>query len=115
MIMKRFSFTFVVRQIMLKNIHDLQSRRHFYSDANPYPPGRRGLRRNRNVWRSDSFELSHLELESTTPNNALEPTPVGAFSSAFAVDITGPAWLVCAPKLFSRRRGEPRNARRSRR
>jgi len=23
----------------------------------------------------------------------LEPTPVGAFSSAFAVDITGPAWL----------------------
>ena len=69
-----FSFKFEVRQIMLKNIHDLQSRRHFYSDANPYPPGRRGLRRNRNVWRSDSFELSHLELESTQPNKALEPT-----------------------------------------
>src|SRR4029077_5806194 len=27
------------------------------------------------------------------PNNALEPTPVSAFSSAFAVDITSPAWL----------------------
>jgi hypothetical protein len=27
------------------------------------------------------------------PNNALEPTPVSAFSSAFAVDITRPAWL----------------------
>jgi predicted protein tyrosine phosphatase len=27
------------------------------------------------------------------PNKALEPTPVGAFSSAFAVDITSPAWL----------------------
>ena len=27
------------------------------------------------------------------PNNALEPTPVGAFGSAFAVDIIGPAWL----------------------
>jgi len=27
------------------------------------------------------------------PNNALEPTPVGALSSAFAVDIIGPAWL----------------------
>lgn len=26
------------------------------------------------------------------PNNALEPTPIGAFRSAFAVDITGPAW-----------------------
>ena len=25
--------------------------------------------------------------------NALEPTPVSAFSSAFAVDITSPAWL----------------------
>ena len=27
------------------------------------------------------------------PNNALEPTPVGALSSAVAVDIIGPAWL----------------------
>src|SRR5882724_9135016 len=27
------------------------------------------------------------------PNHALEPTPVGRFSSAFAVDIIGPAWL----------------------
>ena len=27
------------------------------------------------------------------PNNALEPTPDSAFSSAFAVDITSPAWL----------------------
>jgi hypothetical protein len=26
-------------------------------------------------------------------NHALERTPVDAFSSAFAVDITGPAWL----------------------
>jgi hypothetical protein len=26
-------------------------------------------------------------------NNSLQPTPVGAVSSAFAVDITCPAWL----------------------
>jgi hypothetical protein len=26
-------------------------------------------------------------------NNSLQPTPVGHFSSAFAVDITHPAWL----------------------
>jgi hypothetical protein len=26
-------------------------------------------------------------------NHALEPTPVGALSSAFAVGIIGPAWL----------------------
>lgn len=29
----------------------------------------------------------------TQPNKSLEQTPVGALSSAFAVDITGPAWL----------------------
>jgi hypothetical protein len=27
------------------------------------------------------------------PNNSLQPTPVGRLISAFAVDITGPAWL----------------------
>jgi hypothetical protein len=27
------------------------------------------------------------------PNNALEPTPIGTFSSAFAVDITGLVWV----------------------
>ncbi len=27
------------------------------------------------------------------PNQSLQPTPVGHLSSAFAVDITGPAWL----------------------
>jgi hypothetical protein len=27
------------------------------------------------------------------PNQSLEPTPVGRFSSAFAVDIARPAWL----------------------
>jgi hypothetical protein len=37
--------------------------------------------------------ILRLEPMKTPPNNALEPTPVGAFSSAFAVDITGPAWL----------------------
>jgi len=26
-------------------------------------------------------------------NHSLQPTPVGRVSSAFAVDITGPAWL----------------------
>jgi hypothetical protein len=33
------------------------------------------------------------------PNNALEPTPVSAFSSAFAVDITSPAWLSLSRSL----------------
>ena len=27
------------------------------------------------------------------PDQALQPTPVGRFSSAFAVDIARPAWL----------------------
>ena len=30
---------------------------------------------------------------SMTPNQSLEPTPVGAFSFRFAVDIATPAWL----------------------
>jgi hypothetical protein len=29
----------------------------------------------------------------TSPNNSLQPMPVGRLSSAFAVDITAPAWL----------------------
>ncbi len=33
-------------------------------------------------------------------NNALEPTPVGALSSAFAVDIIGPAWLSLGRSLY---------------
>jgi hypothetical protein len=32
-------------------------------------------------------------MTTTWPNNALEPAPVGALRSAFAVDIIGPAWL----------------------
>ena len=31
--------------------------------------------------------------KSDAPNQTLEPTPVVAFSSAFAADSTGPAWL----------------------
>jgi len=31
----------------------------------------------------------------TQANNSLQPAPVGRLSSAFAVDITGPAWLSC--------------------
>ena len=77
-----FSFTFEVRRIMQQSSNGLQRRGHFCSDANPYPAGRRGLRRNRNVWGSISFELSHLELESKPPNTALEPTPTAP--SAFA-------------------------------
>jgi hypothetical protein len=120
-----FSFTFVVRQTMLLISNSLRRIRHFCFDANPYAIGRRGLRRNRNVWRAASSDLSHFELESTPPpekqdaqtvdnqrnvrvlflgslppagrgwsaNNSLQPTPVGRFSSAFAVDITVPAWL----------------------
>jgi hypothetical protein len=30
------------------------------------------------------------------PNHSLQPTPVGRLSSAFAVDIIGPAWLTFA-------------------
>jgi hypothetical protein len=32
-------------------------------------------------------------IETTPSNKSLEPTPVGRLSSAFAVDITSPAWL----------------------
>jgi len=32
-------------------------------------------------------------MKSTSPNNSLQPTPVGRSSSAFAVDIAAPAWL----------------------
>src|ERR1035437_1920275 len=60
------SFKFEVRQNMLQISNSLHRERHFCFDANPYPTGRRGLRRNRNVWRATSSELSHLELESTT-------------------------------------------------
>ena len=59
------SFKFEVRQNMLQISNSLQRRRHFCFDANPYPTGRRGLRRNRNVWTAASSELSHFKLEST--------------------------------------------------
>ncbi len=35
---------------------------------------------------------------SEIPNQPPEPAPVGALRSAFAVDITGPAWLILALK-----------------
>jgi hypothetical protein len=60
-----FSFTIEVRQIMFQFSSSLQRERHFCSDANPYAIGRRGLRRNRNVWVAASSDLSHFELEST--------------------------------------------------
>ena len=59
------SFKFEVRQIMMLVSNDLQRKRHFCFDANPYAIGRRGLRRNRNVWKAASSELSHFELECT--------------------------------------------------
>jgi hypothetical protein len=59
---------FVVRQIMLQISNSLQRERHFCFDANPYPTGRRGLRRNRNVCGAASFDLSHWQLESTNTN-----------------------------------------------
>jgi hypothetical protein len=34
------------------------------------------------------------------PNNVLESTPVGAFSSAFAIEIVGPAWLSLGRSAF---------------
>jgi hypothetical protein len=34
-----------------------------------------------------------MNLGVLTPNKSLQPTPVGRLSSAFAVDITHPAWL----------------------
>ena len=65
---------FEVRQNMLLISNSLQGIRHFCFDANPYAIRRRGLRRNRNVWAARSSDLSHLQLESTMPNTALEPT-----------------------------------------
>jgi predicted nuclease of predicted toxin-antitoxin system len=61
-----FGFNFVVRQKMHLISNSLHEIRHFCFDANPYPTGRRGLRRNRNVWRGDSSELSHYKLEFTS-------------------------------------------------
>jgi hypothetical protein len=58
-------FNFEVRQNMMLASNDLQRKRHFCFDANPYAIGRRGLRRNRNVWRAASSDLSHFKLEST--------------------------------------------------
>ncbi len=52
---------------MLLISNSLQGIRHFCFDANPYAIGRRGLRRNRNVWAAASSDLSHLQLESTKP------------------------------------------------
>ena len=88
-----FSFTFEVRQIMFQISSSLQRERHFCSDANPYAIGRRGLRRNRNVWAAPSSDLSHFELECTMPNNSPEPTAVGACSSASRFTVFGPACL----------------------
>jgi hypothetical protein len=71
-----FSFTFVVRQIMPQSSNSFQRRGHFCFDANPYSTRRRGLRRNRNVWRSVLSNVSHFGVESTLPNTTLEPTAV---------------------------------------
>ena len=87
------SFKFEVRQIMMLVSNDLQRKRHFCFDANPYAIGRRGLRRNRNVWKAASSELSHFELECTWPNKSPEPTAVGAFSFVFAVHVASRRWL----------------------
>ena len=87
------SFKFEVRQIMMLVSNDLQRKRHFCFDANPYAIGRRGLRRNRNVWKAASSELSHFELECTLPNKSPEPTAVGAVSSAVAVHVASRRWL----------------------
>ena len=84
---------FEVRQIMLQISNRLQRIRHFCFDANPYAIARRGLRRNRNVWKAASSELSHFELESTLPNKSPEPTAVGACRSAIAVHVAGRRWL----------------------
>jgi len=59
-----FEFNFVVRQNMHLISNSLYEIRHFCFDANHYPTGRRGLRRNRNVWRAASSDLSHWQLES---------------------------------------------------
>src|SRR5271154_883232 len=89
----QFSFTLVVRQIMFQISNSLQGRRHFCSDANPYAIGRRGLRRNRNVWAAAYSDLSHYELESTWSNKLLQATRDGTLSSTFADDVINPACL----------------------
>ena len=91
--MTMFSFTIVVRQIMLQISSSLHEIRHFCFDANPYPTGRRGLRRNKNVWAAASFDLSHFELESTPPNKSLQATRDGRSSSAIAEGVISPACL----------------------
>jgi hypothetical protein len=44
----------------------------------------------------------------TQPKTSLEPTPVGAFRSAFAFDIGGPAWLswFCAEANYANNQAE---------
>src|ERR1035437_10954529 len=88
------SFKFEVRQNMMLTSNNLQRKRHFCFDANPYPTGRRGLRRNRNVWRAASSDLSHWQLESTAPKNASVLTghliiPRGGNSSANLLSSSG--------------------------
>ena len=34
-----------------------------------------------------------IDFTKTWSNQSLQPTPVGVFSSAIAVHLTGPAWL----------------------
>src|ERR1039458_3660392 len=91
--MSRCDIKFEVQQNMLLISNSLQKERHFCFDANPYAIGRRGLRRNRNVWAAASSNLSHLPLESKMPNKSPEPTAVGAVSSAVAVHVAGRRWL----------------------
>jgi hypothetical protein len=84
---------FEVRQNMYLISNSLQGRRHFCFDANPYAIGRRGLRRNRNVWAAASSNLSHLQLESTWSNKSLQATQDGVSSSASRFTLVGPACL----------------------
>src|ERR1700690_3912610 len=86
---------FEVRQNMLLIINSLQRIRHFCFDANPYSIGRRGLRRNRNVWAAVSSDLSHFQLEFTTPNKSLQATRDGrsCFPTASGFTSFGPACL----------------------
>ena len=73
----QLEINFEVRQNMFRISNSLQGRRHFCFDANPYAIGRRGLRRNRNVWAVTSSELSHFELESTQSFTKILRTPSG--------------------------------------
>jgi len=86
-------FKFEVRQNMMFVCNHLQRKGHFCFDANPYAIARRGLRRNGNVWRAASSDLSHFKLEFTQPNKSPEPTAVGAVRSAVAVHATSRRWL----------------------